>query len=53
MHIYVIEIEKLHIFFYELKYINIVNSCNFFWSEFEEIKSCIIFLETANARMGL
>ena len=28
---------------------NIVNSCNFFLLEFEEMKSCIYRLETANA----
>ena len=36
-----------------MKVINIVNSCNFFLSEFEEMKSCIYRVETANAGMGL
>ena len=53
LHIYIREIEKLHVINYEWKYINIVNSCNFFWSEFEEMKSCIYRVETANAGMGL
>ena len=30
-----------------------MNSCNFFFSEFEEMKSCIYRVETANAGMGL
>ena len=49
LHIYNREIEKLHVNTYEWKYINIVNSCNFFLSEFEEMKSCIYRVETANA----
>ena len=30
-----------------------MNSCNFFFSQFEEMKSCIYRVETANAGMGL
>ena len=52
LHIYK-KIRKLHVITYEWKYINIVNSCNFFLSEFEEMKSCIYRVETANAGMGL
>ena len=53
LHIYIKEIEKLHIITYESKYNNIVNSCNFFLSEFEEMKSFIYRVETANAGKGL
>ena len=53
LHIHVREIAKLHVVTYEWKYINIVKSCNFFLSEFEEMKSCIYGVETANAGMGL
>ena len=53
-HIYNREIEKkLHVITYKWKYTNIVNTCNFFLSEFEEMKSCIYRVETANAGMGL
>ena len=41
LHINIRENEKLHVITYEWKYINIVNSCSFFLSEFEEMKSCI------------
>ena len=41
LHNYIGEIEKLHVITYEWKYINIVNSCNYFLSEFGEMKSCI------------
>ena len=44
---------KLHVITDEWKYINIVNSCNFFLLEFEEMKSCIYRVETANDGMGL
>ena len=53
MHIYIRETETLHVITFEWKYINIVNSCNFCLSEFEEKESCIIRVETANAGMGL
>ena len=53
MHIYNRKIGKLHVITYEWKYVNIVNSCNFFLSEFEEMKSCINCVETADAGMGL
>ena len=53
LHICIRETEKLHVFTYEWNYINIVKSCNFFLSEFEEMKSCIYRVETANAGMGL
>ena len=53
LHIYKRKIEKLHVITYEWKYINIVNSCNCFLSEFEEMKSCRYRVETANAGMGL
>ena len=53
LHMYIREIEKLNVITYEWKYINIVNSGNFFLSEFEEMKSCINGVETANAGMGL
>ena len=35
------------------KYINIVNSSKIFLIEIEQMKSCMFFVETANARMGL
>ena len=41
LHIYITEIEKLHVITYEWKYINIVNFSNSFLLEFEEMKSCI------------
>ena len=53
LHIYIREIEKLHVITHEWKDINIVNSCNFFLSEFENMKSCIYRVETANAGRGL
>ena len=53
MYIYIREIEKLHVITYERKYIIIVDSCDFFLSELEEMKSCIYRVETANAGMGL
>ena len=53
LHIYNRKIGKLHVITYEWQYNNIVNSCNFFLSEFEEMKSCIYRVETANAGMGL
>ena len=40
LHIHNREFEKLQVITYEWKYINIVNSCNFLLSEFEEMKSC-------------
>ena len=46
-------IGKLHIITCERKYINIVNSWNFLLPEFEEMKSCIYRVETANNGMGL
>ena len=52
LHIYIREIEKLHVITYEWKYINIVNSSNFFLSESEVMESCIFRVETANAGMG-
>ena len=51
--IYIKEIGKLQVITYERKYINIVNSYNFFFSEIEEMKSCKYRVETANAGMGL
>ena len=53
LHSYITDFEKLHASTYEGKYINIVKSCNFFLSEFEEMKRCIYRVETANAVMGL
>ena len=53
LHIYIREIERLHVITYKGNYINIVNSCNFFLSEFEEMKSCINRVETSNAGLGL
>ena len=53
LHIYLREYEKLNVITYEWKYINIVNSCNFFLSEFEEMKSCVYRVEAANDGMGL
>ena len=47
------EIRISHLITCERKYINIVNSCNLFLLEFEEIKSCIYRVETANAGKGL
>ena len=47
------KIEKLHVFTYKREYINIMNSCNFLLLKFEEMKSCIYRVETANAGMGL
>ena len=47
------EIEKLHVTTYEWKYSNILKCCNFFSSEFEEMKSWIYRVETVNAGMGL
>ena len=47
------ENEKLQVITYEWKYINMLNSYNFFLSEFEELKSCIYRAETANIGMGL
>ena len=41
LHVYIRKIAKLQVITYEWKYINIVNSYNFFLSEFEEMKSCI------------
>ena len=53
LHNYNRKIGKIHVITYGRKYINIVNSCNFFLSEFQEMKSCIYRVETANAGMGL
>ena len=53
MHIYIREFEKLHVITYEWNYINIMNSCDFFLSEFGEMKPCIYRVETANYEMGL
>ena len=53
LHIYNKKIGKLLVNTYEKKHTNIVNSGNFFLSEFEEMKSCIYRVETANAGMGL
>ena len=53
MHIYIKEIEKLHVIIYEWKYINILNSFNFILSEFEEMKSCIYRVETVNTGLGM
>ena len=36
-----------------MKYLNIVNSSNFFMSEIEKIKTFIYRVETANIGMGL
>ena len=47
------EIEVLRVITYERKYINIVKSCSFLLSKFEELKSCIYRVETVNAGMGL
>ena len=41
LHIYIEENEKLHVVAYQWKYIDILNSSNFFLSELEEKKSCI------------
>ena len=43
----------LRVVIYKRKYIDIVNSSNFFLSEFEEMKNCIYRVEIANARMIL
>ena len=53
LHIFFREIEILQVINYEWKYINIVNSCNFFLSDLEEMKSCLYRVETAYAGMGL
>ena len=53
LHILIRESGKILVITFEWKYINIVNSCNFFLSDFEKMKSCIYRVETANARMGL
>ena len=53
MHTYIRDTEKLHVFTYEWKYLNILNSCKFFLSESEKMRSCIYRVETANAGMGL
>ena len=49
LHVYIEQIEILHVFIYEWKYINVVNFGNFFLSELEEMKSFIYSVETANA----
>ena len=38
---------KSHEITYKREYINIVNSCNFFLSELEEMKSCIYCIKAA------
>ena len=53
LHIYFRENETKHLFTYKWKYINIVNSSNFFLSAFEEIESCVHRAETANVGMWL
>ena len=53
LHIYNGEFEKLQVITYEWKYINIMKSPNFFLPEFDEMKSCIQRVETANAVMWL
>ena len=53
LHIYNRKNGKLHVITYEWRYIKNVNSCDFFLLEFEEMKSCICRVETANAGMGL
>ena len=40
-------IQRLHVITYKREYINIVNSCNFFLSKLEEIKSCIYCIKAA------
>ena len=53
LNIYIKEIETLYVNTYEWKYFSNINSCNFFFSEVKEIKSCMFCVETANAGMGL
>ena len=53
LHIYNKKIGKLHVITYEWEYINIVNSCDFFLLEFEDMKSCIYRVEPANAGMAI
>ena len=48
-----IDIQRLQVITYKREYINIMNSCNFFLSEFEDMKRCIYRVETANAGMRL
>ena len=50
MHIYR---ERLHVITYKREYNNIVNFCNFFLSEFVEMKSCIYCVETKNTWVRL
>ena len=52
-HIYIEENNILHVVTYKRRYIDIVNSSNFFLSELEEMKSCIYRVETAKAGMLL
>ena len=53
LHVYIEKKEVLHVVTYKGKYINIVNSSNFFLSELEEMKICIYRVENANAGMRL
>ena len=53
MHIYIREVEILQTITFERKYFNIMNSSNFFSSEFEQMKSCIYSVKTANVGMEL
>ena len=53
LHICIDNGEFLHQVTFEPKYINIVNSSNFFLPEHEEVKSFIFRAENANAGMGL
>ena len=53
LNIYIRKIKKLHVVALEWKYINIVKACKLFLSEFEELKSCIYRVQTANAGIGL
>ena len=50
LHIY---IQGLHVITYKREFNNIVNSCNFFLSEFEEMKSRIYRVETAHTWVRL
>ena len=53
LHIYIEKFDLLLVVTYKWKYIDIVNSSNFFFTELEKTKSCIYRVETASAGMRL
>ena len=53
LHLYIEKNERLHVVNDERKYNDIVNSSNSFFLELEELKSCMYYLEMANAGIKL